>query len=178
MLQRSSPLTYYSTTVIPVLSVSHRCAPGIKKSIGARSHVLFASFPGLTSTIPAVFFDHYHCWGQPFTLLKCLLCLYKISKPSCLHPSEMRLESTIQIVHPRSALSLVSGETRVKEQAVSFDLWIMEYLMYVQILRYAWYLRESLSFEVSATVTRRKHYACARGDTTENRNRLRLDLII
>ena len=149
-----------------------------QKGAGARSHVLFVSFPDLTSTIAAVFFDHYHCWGQAFTLLKCLLCIYKIHKLSCLHPSETRLALTITIVLPHSALSLVSWETGVKEQAFSFDSWIMEYVVYVQILQYAWYLRESVSFGASATVTRRKHYASARGDNTENRNRLRLDLII
>lgn len=62
-----------------------------QKSTGASCHVLFVSFSGLTSTIAAFFYDHYHRWGQPFPLLKYLLCVYKINKPSCLPPSETRL---------------------------------------------------------------------------------------
>lgn len=65
--------------------------PWNQKTTRDRSHVLIVSFRGLTSTVTAVFFAHYYCWGQPLTLLKRLLCVCKIHKPSCWHPSETRL---------------------------------------------------------------------------------------
>lgn len=98
MLPITSVTKIFCSTFNILLHCCDSCAVHIpqtcswnQKTTRDRSHVLVVSFPGLTSTVAAVFFDHYYCWGQPLTLLKCLLWVCKIHTPSCQHPSETRL---------------------------------------------------------------------------------------
>lgn len=62
-ISSASPLMYYFD-VTPALPVSHKHAPCTKRAPEPGLVCSLFPFPGFTSTIAAVFSDHYHHWGS------------------------------------------------------------------------------------------------------------------
>lgn len=142
-----------------------------QKSTGARSHVLFVSFPsltslfGLTTTTAGSTLSHSYA---------CFVYKEHRSHPACTHQKQ-------ELCDYNDCAAWLSPDTCLvwdQGQGTGLSVWLMEYLVYVQSLQYAWENLCRLGHPKELLVTRRKQYACADGNNTENRNRLRSDLII
>lgn len=89
----------FALLLIPVLSVSHRHAPGTK---GALVSSFFLSLVSSPQLFQFLIDHHYQCWFsrslKMLTFSKMLLCTYtKHIHPSSLHPSETRTAQPSQL---------------------------------------------------------------------------------